>query len=103
MEETKTIRMAVLPLWIMQMQDVSSTSKLLLERFVVVSDYGKKKFPVYLEGYANTFGMSWMTIKRSIQKLLDLGFIKQETASESWDKRFYYSVTDKVFTTHSQE
>lgn len=100
MEENKTIKMAVLPLWIMQIQDMSSTSKLLLERFVVVSDCGQKKFPVYLEGYANTFGMSGMTIKRSIQKLLDLGFIKKESSSDSWDKRFYYSVTDKVFSTH---
>lgn len=103
MEENKTIKMAVLPLWIMQMQDLPTSSKLLLERFVVVSDCGQTKFPVYFEGYASTFGMSAKTIQRGIQRLLDFGFIKQEPTPTNWDKRRYYSITDKALTTHSQE
>lgn len=96
------LKMANLPIWVMQQPKLQFSSKLLLARFVVVSEQGSKVFPVFLEDYAKTFGMSIATVSRSLKQLCDLGFLKNEPKS-SWDLRRSYSLTNKVFSEQPQE
>lgn len=85
-----------MPDWLYASKDITSTSKLLMERIFSLSKEGTQEVYIKRAFFAGSLGVSERTLSRCFQELIQLGLIEEISNSNSFDKCKIFVVTKKA-------